>query len=277
MISVHSLFDKATSTLTYVVWDPATRDALIIDPVLDFNPATQMVSRESLNQLRHFISTMDLRVHWVIETHAHADHLTSARELKQLGLAQSFGVSEKMNEVFATFAKVFSWPKSVNLAKMGIDRFFRDGEEFTAGSIRVRALATPGHTSACTTFVIEDKLFTGDALFMPDSGVGRCDFPGGSAATLYDSVWGKIYAFPDEYKIYVGHDYQPGGRPLRFRSTVGEQKLLNIHLRESTSKADFVRFRESRDKTLSAPRLLNPSLDWNLGAHQIVKDVASLV
>lgn len=271
MISVHALFDKATFTLTYVVWDAATRDAVIIDPVLNYDPATQILSEESLNQLRRFVSSQGLTVHWVLETHAHADHLTSARELKQSGLVHAFGVSEKMNEVFSTFAKVFNWPKSIELKKMGIDRFFKDREEFTAGSMRLQAIATPGHTSACTTYKIDDKLFTGDALFMPDSGVGRCDFPGGSAATLYDSIWKKIYAMPDETEIYVGHDYQPGGRPLRFKSTVGEQKRGNIHLKESTSKDDFIRFREGRDKTLSAPRLLNPSLDWNLGAHQIVK------
>lgn len=269
MSSVHVLFDKATSTLTYIVWDPTTGDAVIIDPVLNYDPATQIASHESVRAIRHFVTSEGLNVHWVLETHAHADHLTSARELKALGLAQAIGVSEQMNGVFATFAKVFGWPKSLSFK--GVDRFFRDGEEFTAGSLRWQAIATPGHTSACTTFKTDNMLFTGDALFMPDSGVGRCDFPGGSASTLYDSVWGKIYSYPENYAIYVGHDYQPGGRPLRFRTTVGEQKAGNIHLRESTSKADFIKFREGRDKTLSAPRLLNPSLDWNLGAHQIVK------
>jgi glyoxylase-like metal-dependent hydrolase (beta-lactamase superfamily II) len=271
MISVHALFDKATFTLTYVVWDPVTRDAVVIDPVLDYDPATQITSDASLKKLSHFIKSEALNVHWVLETHVHADHLTSARELKTAGLAASFGVSEKMKEVFLTFAKVFSWPKSVELKRLKIDRFFKDGEEFTAGSLRLQAISTPGHTPACTTYRIGDKLFTGDALFMPDSGVGRCDFPGGSAATLYDSIWKKLYFFPEEFEIYVGHDYQPGGRPLRYRSTVGEQKRGNIHLRESTSKTDFIQFREGRDKTLSSPRLLNPSLDWNLGAHQIVK------
>jgi glyoxylase-like metal-dependent hydrolase (beta-lactamase superfamily II) len=268
-VKVHELFDRATNTLTYIVWDPRTKDAVIIDPVLDYDPTTQITSHESINAIRHFVGAEQLVVHWILETHAHADHLSAARDLKTSGLGAAIGVSEKMMGVFNTFAKVFGWPKG--LALRGVDRFFQDGEEFTAGSLRWQAIATPGHTSACTTFKIGEYLFTGDALFMPDSGVGRCDFPGGSAATLYDSVWGKIYRFPESYAVFVGHDYQPGGRPVRFRSTVGEQKSANIHLKETTSKADFVKFREARDKTLSAPRLLNPSLDWNLGAHQIVR------
>lgn len=274
--SVHAFFDKATSTLTYVVWDEVTRDAVVIDPVLDFDPTTQIVSTSSLNQLSHFLTSKNLIVHWVLDTHAHADHLSGAHELKSFCRAQAWAVSEKMSEVFATFAKIFAWPKSLKLEDLGVDRFLKDGEEWRAGSLQIQALATPGHTSACTTFRIGDKLFTGDALFMPDSGVGRCDFPGGSAATLYDSVWGKIYAFPEHFEIYVGHDYQPGGRPLRYRTTVGEEKAGNIHLNAGTNKADFIRFREGRDKTLSAPRLLNPSLDWNLGAHQLVKRPKSL-
>lgn len=270
-IELHAFFDKPTFTLTYVVWDRATRDAVIIDPVLDFDPATQIVSQGSLQRLTRFIAAEQLRVHWVLDTHAHADHLSSSRELKESGVAAAWGLSARMFEVFETFKKVFAWPKAVDLRAMGVDRFFNDGEEFSAGSLRLQAIATPGHTPACTTFRIGDKLFTGDALFMPDSGVGRCDFPGGSAATLYDSVWGKLYQLPDDYQVFVGHDYQPDGRPLRFTTSLGDQKRNNIHLKYSTSKPEFVAFRESRDKTLTAPRLLAPSLDWNLGAYQAVK------
>jgi len=275
-VQVHALFDQPTSTLTYIVWDSLSRDAVVIDPVLDFDPASQMVSTRSLMHIADFVRAQDLTVHWVLDTHAHADHLSSSRELKEHGLALQWGLSEKMHEVFATFCKVFAWPKTLSLQQLGVDRFLRDGEEFHAGALLVQAIATPGHTSACTTFRIGEKLFTGDTLFMPDSGVGRCDFPGGSASTLYDSVVGRLYAFPEEFEIYVGHDYQPEGRPLRLQTSVGEQKRGNIHLNQSTSKADFIRFREARDKTLSAPRLLNPSLDWNLGAHQLVKRPKSL-
>ncbi len=268
-LGVHYLFDKATSTLTYVVWDKTSRDAVIIDPVLNYDPATQITSLESKRKISHFLKAEDLRVHMVLETHAHADHLSSAPEFKKSGEAAEIVAGDSLKGVYTIFAKVFGWPKEGGLKD--IDRFCRDGEEFTAGSIRIQALATPGHTSACTTFRIGSWLFTGDVMFMPDGGVGRCDFPGGSASTLYDSVWGKIFAMPENFEIFVGHDYQPGGRSLRYRTTVGEQRQSNIHLRESTSKADFVAFREARDKTLTAPRLLNPALDWNLGAHQIVK------
>jgi glyoxylase-like metal-dependent hydrolase (beta-lactamase superfamily II) len=270
-IEVHALFDKPTSTLTYVVWDSASRDAVILDPVLDFDPATQMVSGSSMARLAKFVAFESLRVHWVLDTHAHADHLSAAKDMRLSGLAPAWGLGERMKEVFTTFKKTFAWPSSLDLGAMGVDRYFADGEEFTAGTLRGQAMNTPGHTAACLTYRFGDKLFTGDALFMPDGGVGRCDFPGGSASTLYDSVWNRLYALPDSLETYPGHDYQPGGRPLRWRATLGEHKTSNIHLKESTSREEFVRFREGRDKTLQAPRLLNPSLDWNLGAHQIVK------
>lgn len=275
-LSSHSIFDPATSTITHVVWDRLTRDAVIIDPVLDYDPATQMLSFHSANRLTRFLMNEGLRVHWVLETHAHADHLSSARELRATGHAHWWGASARLSEVFDTFKKVFAWPASLKFEDLGLDRAFKDGEEFTAGSLRLQAIATPGHTSACTTFRIGEWLFTGDTIFMPDSGTGRCDFPGGSAQTLYDSVWNRLYSLPDHFEVFVGHDYQPGGRPLRFRCSLGEQKRSNIHLNQGTSRDQFVAFREGRDKTLSAPRLLNPSLDWNLGAHQLVKKPKSL-
>lgn len=269
-VSVHALFDKATFTLTYVVWDELTRDAVVIDPVLDYDPASKMISKSSFKRVVEFVRREGLRVHWILDTHAHADHLSSGRELKAaLGQAQ-FGLSARMVQVLETFKKAFAWPASLTIQGTQADRLFQDGEEFTAGSLRLQAIATPGHTAACTTFKIGKKLFTGDAIFMPDSGVGRCDFPGGSAKELYKTVTEKIFTYPKDYEIYVGHDYQPGGRPLRYRTTVGKQRESNIHLRTGVSEADFVKFREGRDKTLNAPRLLEPSLDWNLGAHQSI-------
>lgn len=274
--SVHSVFDPATSTITHVVWDRLTKDAVIFDPVLDYDPATQMVSIHSAHRLMRFILNEGLKVHWVLDTHAHADHLTSARELRETGHARHYGASDKLHEVLTTFKRVFGWPQSVNFESIGLDRAFRDGEEFTAGALRIQAIATPGHTAACTTFRLGEWLFTGDTIFMPDSGTGRCDFPGGSASQLYDSIWNRLYSLPDHFEVFVGHDYQPGGRPLRMRCPLGEQKRANIHLTQGTSRAQFVAFREGRDKTLSAPRLLNPALDWNLGAHQLVKKPKSL-
>jgi glyoxylase-like metal-dependent hydrolase (beta-lactamase superfamily II) len=271
MTSVHGIFDPASSTMTYVVWDTHTRDAIVIDPVLDYDPATQTTSQGNIGKLKWFVNSQELVVRWIVDTHAHADHLSGGSILKGVWPSALWGVSAAMGQVFANFQRVFAWPKSVELKKMGVDRWFHDGEEFTAGPIRVSCLATPGHTPACMTYKIGGAIFTGDALMMPDAGTGRCDFPGGSAAALYDSIWGKLYSLPDSTEVYVGHDYQPGGRALRFHSTIGEEKRSNIHLRIGTSKADFVVFREARDKTLTAPRLLNPSLDWNLGAHQVVK------
>jgi glyoxylase-like metal-dependent hydrolase (beta-lactamase superfamily II) len=269
--AVHVFFDPASSTLTYAVWDASTLDAVLIDPVLDFDPATQMTSRSSAARLLEFVRSKKLHVHWVLETHAHADHLTSGRELRADLPAARWGMGARMREVFDNFRKVLGWPAALQLADLGVDRWFQDGEEFTAGSLRLQAIATPGHTPACLTYRVGEWLFTGDALFMPDGGVGRCDFPGGNGNALYDSVWGKIYSFPDHFVTLPGHDYQPEGRPLRYQATVGEQKAANIHLRANTAREDFIKFREGRDKTLSPPRQLTPSLDWNLGAHQIVK------
>jgi len=267
---ISAFFDPASFTLTYVVWNPSTRDAVIIDPVIDYDPATQLTSQSSLGQLVHLVREKNLKVHWILDTHAHADHLTGSRQLRNALPGALWGMGAALREVFDTFQKVFAWPSTLKLENLGVDRWFRDGEEFSAGALRFSVISTPGHTPACLTYRLGSWLFTGDALMMPDSGVGRCDFPGGSAGALYDSIR-KLYAFPDDYEVFAGHDYQPGGRPLRYRSTLGEQKWGNIHLKETTSRADFVAFREGRDKTLTPPRLLNPSLDWNLGAHQIVR------
>ncbi len=269
---VQAFYDEPTATLTYVVWDPYSRDAVVIDPIVDYDPATQMTSRKSIEKLLHFVREKDLQPHWVIDTHVHADHLTGAREICSAVNGCRWAMNEKMGEVFRTFKKVYSWTSSD--LDVGEVRWLKDGEEISAGTMRVQAIFTPGHTPACTTFKIDEMLFTGDALMMPDSGVGRCDFPGGNAGQLYDSVWGRLYSFPDHYQVYVGHDYKPGGRALAYQSSLQDQKENNIHLKLGTSRAEFIAFREGRDKTLAAPRLLQPSLDWNLGAHQLVKRIS---
>lgn len=269
-LGLQAFFDPATYTLTYVVWDTASRDAVVIDPVLNYEPSRQMTSLQSMRALIGFLNSKNLRVGWVLETHAHADHLSCARELKAVHPGMLWGMGARIGEVFRTFQKAFNWPSALGIRDLGLDRFFSDGEEFSAGRLRIQALATPGHTPACVTYRIGTWLFTGDALMMPDSGVGRCDFPGGSAAALWDSIWGKLYSLSGDLETFPGHDYQPGGRPLRYRAKLSVQRRCNLHLREDTAKAEFVAFRESRDRTLTAPRLLQPSLDWNLGAHQIV-------
>jgi glyoxylase-like metal-dependent hydrolase (beta-lactamase superfamily II) len=269
--SVEAFFDPETFSMTYVVWERATGDAVIIDPVINFDPTTQIITHHSINRLQQFVSGLGLKVHWILETHVHADHLSAARELKKVWPEAQWAMGQRVQEVFDTFKKLLAWPASLNLKVLGFDRLFGDGEEFTAGSLRLQAISTPGHTPACVTYRVGNLLFTGDALLMPDAGVGRCDFPGGSASALHDSIWGKLYALPDECVVHVGHDYQPGGRMLKFTATVGQQKMFNVHLNAATGRDEFVRFREARDKTLSAPRLIKPSLDWNFGAHQVVK------
>lgn len=268
-----AFYDGPTGTLTYAVWDPLSRDAIIIDPVLDFEPSTRAVAFRSGERLARFVAAKDLNVNWILETHAHADHLSAARELKRLWPGARLAVSARLREVFSTFRQTFQWPPHVKVESLGVDRWLSDGEAFTAGRMQVSTIATPGHTPACLTIKIGTWLFTGDALFLPDSGVGRCDFPGGSAGALWDSIWQKLYALSDDHLTFPGHDYQPGGRELRYSASLGTQKAHNIHLKLSTSRDAFIRFREARDKTLQPPRLLQPSLDWNLGAHQLVPRV----
>ncbi len=270
-VEICAFHDVATSTLTYVVWDVSTRDAVVIDPLVDYDPAQARPSSESVRKVIRFVEAHDLLVHWVMDTHVHADHLTGSLELKKVWPGAQWAMSYSLNEVFAKFQAVYKWPKSLELAKLGVDRWLRDQEELTAGSLVVQAIATPGHTPACMTYRIGQNLFTGDCLMLPDAGVGRCDFPGGSAPQLYDSIWSKLYSLSESYQVFVGHDYSPGGRPMRYQSSIGAQMRSNIHLTNSTSRQDFIRFREARDKTLVPPRLLDQSLDWNLGAHQLVK------
>ncbi len=273
---VQHFFDSVSSSLTYVVWDSATRDAVVIDPVLDFDVCTQALSQQSLHQVELFVLQNQLRVRWILETHAHADHLSASREAKHLWPRSHWGMASATSVVFENLRAARHWPAHLTLAGLGVDRWLNDGEELLAGTLRVQILATPGHTPSCLTYQIGDSLFVGDLLLMPDAGTGRCDFPGGSAAELYNSVFTKLYTLPDHYKTYVGHDYQPGGRPLSFQSAIGEQKRANIHLQAATAKPAFVSFRETRDKGLTVPRLITPSLDWNLGAHQIVARVEEL-
>lgn len=266
-MDIKTLYDEKTFTLTYVVYDKKTKDAVIIDPVLDYDPASGKTSFDSIDKLTAFTSEQALNVHYILETHAHADHITGALELKESYFPKAkIGIGARITEVQETFKGVFNLAPSFPTDGSQFDALFEDGEIITAGSIRIKAINTPGHTPACLSYLIEDALFTGDAIFMPDYGTGRCDFPKGDAEALYDSVAGKIYSLPDETRIFVGHDYQPGGRELKFQSTVGEQKELNIQLNKNTSREDFVAFRRQRDSGLNAPRLLFPSVQVNVAA-----------
>ncbi len=271
MLKIETQYDADTFTLTYIVYDDNTGDAVIIDPVLDIDTAAGKLSFESLNKITSFVKTQKLNVKGILETHAHADHLSSSQYLKEQFPEAQVAISERIKIVQETFRPVFNL-KDLNIDGSQFDLLFKDHETYNFGSVAVKILPTPGHTPACTSFLIEDNLFTGDALFMPDFGTGRCDFPAGSAEDLYKSISEEIYTLPDETKIWVGHDYQPNGRELKFQTTVKESKEDNIQLSSKTSKEQFFTFRTERDKTLAAPRLLLPSIQVNVDAGYLPKE-----
>lgn len=266
--SIEPFFDPATWTLTYVVFDPATRDAVVIDPVLDFDPASGKTETTSVEKVERFLRARELKLHLVLETHAHADHLSGAQYLtRRFGAPTAIG--ERVKEVQATFKPIFGMDAAFPTDGSQFDRLLKDGERVSAGSLDLQVIATPGHTPACSSYLFGDAVFTGDALFMDDYGTGRCDFPKGDPAVLYRSVHDRLYRLPDATRVYVGHDYQPGGRELRFETTIGSAKANNLQIKDATAEAEFVKFRSERDKTLSAPRLLFPSVQVNINAGRL--------
>jgi glyoxylase-like metal-dependent hydrolase (beta-lactamase superfamily II) len=267
-MQIEPFFDPATFTFTYVVFDQATRDAVVIDPVLDFDPVSATTKLASAKDVLAFIRTERLRVHWILETHAHADHLSSSQFL-QRELGAKIAIGARITEVQSTFAPVFGLENQLRLDGGQFDHLLRAGERLRAGTLDIAVIETPGHTPACVSFHIQDAVFTGDALFIEDYGTGRCDFPRGSADELYTSVHDKLYALPDETRVFVGHDYQPGGRPVRYATTIGASKRGNVQLRADTSREEFVAFRKARDATLSPPRLLFPSVQVNIDAGRL--------
>lgn len=268
MHQIEAFYDPATYTVTYVVFDPRSRDAVVIDPVLDYDPLTSQTDTRSADRVLDFIRGKELTLRWILETHAHADHLSSSQYLRtKVGARVAIG--ERIREVQETFKKVFDLPASFRTDGGQFDRLLADGEVLEAGSLRVEVLSTPGHTPACVSFKIDDALFTGDALFMEDYGTGRCDFPRGSADALYTSVHDRIYHLPDSTRVFVGHDYQPGGRELKFETTIGASKQKNVQLRAETTREQFVAFRQRRDAGLEPPRLLYQSVQVNVDAGRL--------
>lgn len=262
-MKIEAFFDKATFTMTYVVSDPKTRDAVIIDPVMDYEPSSSTYSFDSVKKVIDYVKGSELKVHYILETHAHADHLSGSQELKKLLPGSRVAIGADITKVQKTFKIFFNLGEEFKTDGSQFDKLVSDGETLKAGTLELKAIHTPGHTEACYSYLIEDAVFTGDALFMPDFGVARCDFPNGSAENLYDSVTQKLYSLPDETRVFTAHDYQPGGRELKFESTIGESKKENIHINANTQKANFVKFRTERDKTLLAPKLLLPSVQVN--------------
>lgn len=261
-MQIKPFYDPRTWTLTYLVWDEATKEAVVIDPVLDYDPLRVRVYDQSLRAVEEAIRAEGLALRWVLETHAHADHISGAARLRERTGAK-VGIGEPIREVQAFFTGLFGMDTPADGAQF--DRLFKDGDTLRVGGLEITAIATPGHTPACVTYRIGDALFTGDALFMPDFGTGRCDFPGGSAPDLYGSIQ-RLYALPDETRVFVGHDYQPGGRALAWETTIGASKAANLQIRGDTDRDTFVAFRQARDATLSPPNLIFQSIQCNINA-----------
>jgi len=256
-----------TWTVTYVVYDPDTRDAVVIDPVLDLDVTPWRTSTESIDQVADFVGKKQLRVHWILETHVHADHITGAGELKKR-LHAPLAIGANISRVQEVFKQAFNLGDAFRTDGSQFDRLLNDGDVVNAGSLTVNVLHTPGHTPACCTYHVGDALFTGDVLFMPDIGVARCDFPGGSPDTLYESVKNRLYTFPHSTRVMVGHDY-PDKRAFQYETTIGQSKAFNCDLPNSISKQDFVDRIRQRDSLLPAPRLLFPSLQVNINAGEL--------
>ena len=262
---VSAFFDPPTNTFTYLVRDPSSDACAIIDSVLAFDYSNGRTDTRAADELVAHIREAGLQVQWILETHAHADHLSAAPYLQEQ-LGGKIGIGEHIIEVQQIFGKVFN--AGTEFARDGsqFDALFADGDTFSIGNLSVKVLHTPGHTPACLSYLIGDAVFVGDTLFMPDYGTARCDFPGGDSATLYQSVQ-KLLALPDETRMYLCHDYLPEGRShYVHETTVGEQRRRNIHIHEGVSEADFVALRDARDATLSAPKLLIPSVQVNIRA-----------
>jgi glyoxylase-like metal-dependent hydrolase (beta-lactamase superfamily II) len=275
-IEIKNLYDEATATLTYMVYDPKTLDAVVIDPVLDYDPASSKTSTESMDRLEKLLRDQKLNVHYCLETHAHADHLSGAQELKKRFPGVQIAIGSRICEVQDVFKKIYNLSEAFIPNGRQFDLLLNDGEVRRAGSLELKVIFTPGHTPACVSYLIGDAIFTGDALFMPDTGTGRCDFPKGSSRMLYESISQKLYSLPDSTRVFVGHDYKGGGqREARWESTIAEEKESNIQLRASTSMAEYTKFRDTRDATLAAPRLLLPSLQVNIDAGRLPEPEAN--
>ena len=265
---VRAFFDEATNTITYLVRDPQGTACAVIDSVLDFDYASGRTDTRSADAVIAVIREEKLDLQWVLETHVHADHLSAAPYLQE-ALGGKIGIGNRITVVQETFGKVFN--EGTRFARDGsqFDRLFAEGDSVMIGQMRADVMHTPGHTPACLTYVIGDAAFVGDTLFMPDFGTARCDFPGGSAEVMFDSVQ-RILALPDDTRIFVGHDYKAPGREVyAWESTVGAQKALNVHVGAGRSRDEFVALRQKRDATLAMPRLIVPSLQVNMRAGQM--------
>ena len=263
---VHPFFHADSNTWSYLVHAPGDTVAAVIDPVLDFDPKSARTSTASAQAIVDHVAAQGLQVQWLLETHAHADHLSAAHWLKQMHWPEArIAIGEGIRTVQKTFRPIFNLGEHFPIDGSQFDHLFTDGETFAIGALEARVIPVPGHTSDSNAYLIDDALFTGDSLFMPDGGTARCDFPGGSAATLYQSIH-RLFALPDATRVFVCHDYGPNGRAVACETSIGEQKRSNIHVRDGIAEAEFVRMREARDATLAMPTLILPSVQVNIRA-----------
>ncbi|MEK8081275.1 MBL fold metallo-hydrolase [Pseudomonas sp. XK-1] len=265
---VQAFFDPATYTYSYVVTDPGSKRCAIIDSVLDYDPASGRTSHNSADRLIQYVKDNQLQVDWLLETHVHADHLSAAPYLKR-ELGGQLAIGENITVVQNTFGKLFNAGTEFATDGRQFDHLFKDGDSFQVGAIEARAIHTPGHTPACMTYLIGDAGFVGDTLFMPDYGTARCDFPGGDAHTLYQSIR-RLFELPDATRLFMCHDYKaPGRDDFRNQTTVAEQRAHNVHVHEGIGEADFVAMRSARDATLGMPSLILPSVQVNMRGGQL--------
>ena len=267
---VKPYFDDQTNTISYIVVDNATGKCAVIDSVLDIDYAAGRITYKSADKLIAAIEEGGWDIEWIIETHVHADHLSAAPYLQEK-LGGKLGISAKIIEVQDTFGKIFNEGTEFQRDGSQFDQLFNDGDSYQIGNLTGHVIHTPGHTPACTTHIIGNCAFVGDTMFMPDSGSGRADFPGGNARELYRSMK-RVLQLPDDTRLFMCHDYGKGGREIRWETTVQEEKSDNIHLQEGTTEDEFVTLREERDATLSAPKLIIPSLQVNMRAGEIPRD-----
>lgn len=265
--NVHAFFDPDTWSLTYIVQDPNSGSCAIVDPVLDYEAASGQTTTESADEVVAKVEAENLTVEWILETHVHADHLSAAPYL-QKRLGGKIGIGAHITEVQNIFGNLFNAEPEFHRNGSQFNQLFADGDTFAIGGLTVTAMHTPGHTPACMTYHIGDSLFVGDTLFMPDFGTARCDFPGGNASALYQSIQ-RLFTLPPETRIFMCHDYMPNGREMRYETTVGEQKKFNIHLHDGISEDEFVTMRSAKDKTLGMPALMLPSVQVNMRAGEL--------
>ena len=262
--TTQAFFDPKTWTVTYVVWDRATLRAAVIDPVLDYDFKSGHTSSTSADQVLAYVAEHALQVDWILETHAHADHLSGARFLQQR-VGGRIAIGENIRAVQATFKKLYNLERSFLPDGSQFDHLFKDGETFRIGEVEAIAMLVPGHTPADMAYLIDGAVFVGDTLFMPDVGSARADFPGGDAHQLYRSMH-RLLALPPETTMYVCHDYPPAAREPRWQTTVAEQRAHNIHVHDGISEDEFVAMRQARDATLEVPTLILPSIQVNVRA-----------